>query len=221
MAEGIIFKALSGFYYVQSGGMTVACRGRGKFRHQKVTPLVGDRVRFTCVDESNGTLEEILPRKNWFQRPAVANMDQMVLIASQAIPITAPFLLDRLISLAEFRACACAVCINKCDLAPGDELEEIYRRAGIQVLQVSAKTGEGLEALRRLLSGKTSVLTGNSGVGKSSLLNLLSPDLTQKTGEVSERLGRGRHTTRHVELFPLPGGGYLVDTPGFSAGNFY
>lgn len=217
MAEGIILKALSGFYYVDDGKHITACRGRGKLRHEKLTPLVGDRVHFTPLEEGQGALDKILPRKNEFQRPAVANIDQLIIIASQAIPVTDPFLIDRVVSIAEGRNCQCVICINKCDLASGEDLERIYTQAGFPTLKVSAETGEGIEALRRLLTGKVSAFTGNSGVGKSSILNALEPGMALKTGEISEKLGRGRHTTRHVELFRLSCGAVVADTPGFSS----
>lgn len=216
--EGIILKALSGFYYVDDGtGTLTACRGRGKLRHEKLTPLVGDRVSFTPLDNGQGALDAILPRKNEFYRPAVANIDQLVIIAAQATPVTDPFLIDRVIAIAEGRGCESIVCINKCDLAPGEDLARIYEKAGFPTLRVSAETGEGMDRLRELISGKVSAFTGNSGVGKSSILNALEPGIALKTGGVSEKLGRGRHTTRHVELFRLSCGGIVADTPGFSS----
>lgn len=214
--EGVIRKALSGFYYVQVGGEEVTCRARGKFRHQKITPLVGDRVAITRQPDGSGSLDEILPRRNAFQRPAVANIDQLVIIASGAIPVSDPFLLDRIISLAESKGCQPILCVNKWDLVPAQELLDIYRTAGIPALPVSAVTGQGIEELRGLLAGKISAFTGNSGVGKSSILNALDPAFALATGQISEKLGRGRHTTRHVELFPVAGG-LIADTPGFSA----
>lgn len=217
MAEGMILKALSGFYYVDDGQQLITCRARGKHRHEKLTPLVGDRVRFTHLEDGKGALDEILPRKNEFQRPAVANIDQLVIIASQATPVTDPFLIDRVVSIAEGRGCACIICINKCDLESGEELEAIYTKAGIQTLRVSAETGEGIQKLKELISGKVSAFTGNSGVGKSSILNALEPGISLQTGDVSEKLGRGRHTTRHVELFRLSCGAVVADTPGFSS----
>lgn len=217
MAEGIILKALSGFYYVDDGSKLITCRGRGKFRHEKQTPLVGDRVRFTPLEGDKGALDEILPRKNEFWRPAVANIDQLVIIASRAIPVTDPFLIDRVISIADTRDCECIICINKCDLESGEELAEIYAKAGFPTIRVSAETGEGIEQLRSLITGKVSAFTGNSGVGKSSILNALEPGIALKTGDVSEKLGRGRHTTRHVELFRLSCGAVVADTPGFSS----
>lgn len=216
--EGMILKALSGFYYVDDGtGTLTACRGRGKLRHEKLTPLVGDRVSFTPLDNGQGALDAILPRKNEFYRPAVANIDQLVIIAAQATPVTDPFLIDRVIAIAEGRGCESIVCINKCDLAPGEDLARIYEKAGFPTLRVSAETGEGMDRLRELITGKVSAFTGNSGVGKSSILNALEPGIALKTGGVSEKLGRGRHTTRHVELFRLSCGGIVADTPGFSS----
>ncbi len=215
----MIRKALSGFYYVDDGsGELISCRARGKFRHQKITPLVGDRVRFTRLPEGTGALDEILPRKNEFQRPAVANIDQLVIIASGAIPVTDPFLIDRVTAIADSKNfCDCLVCINKCDLAPADELYEIYTAAGFPTVRVSAATGEGIDRLRVSISGKLSAFTGNSGVGKSSILNALSPGFHLQVGEVSEKLGRGRHTTRHVELYRLGADAVVADTPGFSS----
>jgi len=218
MREGIIFKALSGFYYVYSeDGGIVSCRARGKFRHKKISPLVGDRVRYTLLDEQTGSVDEILPRKNEFHRPAVANIDQLVIIASGAIPKTDPFLIDRVVSIAEGKGCNSILCLNKSDLDRAEELMEIYQKAGFQVLHVSAETGEGLSELSALIEGKISAFTGNSGVGKSSILNALEPDFGLPVGEVSQKLGRGRHTTRHVELFRLKNGAIVADTPGFSS----
>jgi len=210
-------KALSGFYYVDDGEKITACRGRGKLRHEKISPLVGDRVRFTPLDDGSGALDEILPRRNEFYRPAVANVDQLVIIASEATPVTDPFLIDRVAAIAAGRGCQSVICINKCDLASGKELERIYASAGFPTLRVSAETGEGIDALREIIAGKVSAFTGNSGVGKSSILNALDPNILLATGDVSEKLGRGRHTTRHVELFRLACGAVVADTPGFSS----
>ena len=215
--RGLIVKALSGFYYVDCGGEIVRCRPRGKFRYDKVTPLVGDRVEITLTEPGQGRLDRIEPRKNEFQRPAVANMDQMVIIAAKAIPVTDPFLIDRVAAIAELKNCQPVVVINKCDLASGEDLYQCYRAAGIPTLRVSAATGEGVEELRELLKNKVSVFTGNSGVGKSSLLNAMDKECRIETGEISKKLGRGRHTTRHVELFRLSGDIVIADTPGFAA----
>jgi ribosome biogenesis GTPase len=217
MMEGRIIKALSGFYYVDVGeSQPVTCRARGKFRHQKVAPLVGDLVEITCTEPGAGMVDRILPRQNEFTRPAVANIDQLVIIASGAIPVTDPFLIDRMTTIAQAKGCSSVICFNKCDLNRADDLASIYERAGFVTLQVSAETGEGITELRDTIAGKVSAFTGNSGVGKSSILNSLYPDFALPVGEVSEKLGRGRHTTRHVELFGK-NGTYVVDTPGFSS----
>lgn len=216
MAEGIIMKALSGFYYVDAGGETITCRGRGKLRHAKVKPLVGDRVEFTPMDDGTGAVDEVLERKNQFSRPAVANLDQLVILCANVNPVTDPFLVDRVAALAEDKDCQVVIGVNKCDLDWGDRLYDIYSAAGFPTLRLSAVTGEGLDTLREVLAGKVSAFTGNSGVGKSSLLNALCPEFQIATGEVSDKLGRGRHTTRHVELFRL-GNALIADTPGFSS----
>ena len=212
------FDALSGFDYVDVGAEQepITCRGRGKLRHQKITPLVGDHVAITVTEDGTGMVDEVLPRSNQFQRPMVANMDQLVILASGAIPVTDPFLIDRMVSLAEYKGCQPIICFNKCDLEPATQLVELYQKAGFQSFAISAQTGEGLEQLLGVLDGKISAFTGNSGVGKSSVLNALCPQFGLKVGQVSEKLGRGRHTTRHVELFRV-GGGLVADTPGFSA----
>jgi ribosome biogenesis GTPase len=216
MEEYRIIKALSGFYYVQTEDGVVECRARGRFRRQDQSPLVGDFVRITRQGDK-GVLEALLPRKNAFIRPAVANIDQLVVLASCAIPVTEPFLIDRVLAIAQLQNVPALVVVNKDDLAPAQPLAEIYRRAGVPVLVTSAETGEGIEALREALAGKLSCLTGNSGVGKSSLLNRTCPQLQLPVGEVSEKLGRGRHTTRHIELYSLGSNTFVADTPGFSA----
>lgn len=210
-------RSLSGFYDIDCSGTRFRCRARGKLRHQKQKPLVGDRVEFTPLNDDEGILEAILPRTNAWKRPAVANMEQLVLIASGAVPVTDPFLIDRMTALAECNACQPILVFNKWDLTPAEQLADLYRNAGFCVIPCSAKTGLGMDSLRSILNGKISVFTGNSGVGKSSILNALDASCAIPTGEVSEKLGRGRHTTRHVELFRLQGDAYVADTPGFAA----
>jgi len=214
---GRIQKALSGFYYVDTGDAVLTCRARGKFRKEGISPLVGDRVEVRELGNGEGFVEKILPRKNAFTRPAVANIDQLVIVASNAIPKTEPFLIDRVAAIAALKNCGVVVVLNKCDLDPADELYGIYRASGFPALRFSAETGEGMEELKALITGKLSAFTGNSGVGKSSILNALDPDFHLQVGEVSTALGRGRHTTRHVELHRLSCGAEVVDTPGFSS----
>ena len=213
---GRIIRSLSGFYDVQTPQGLITCRGRGSLRRGAETPLTGDMVEIT-VERGKGMVERILPRKNCFVRPAVANVDVLVVFAANVNPITEPFLIDRVAAIAGDQGVEVCICVNKCDLDPGLDLAKIYRHAGFSVFQTSAETGEGLEELRAMLQGKLAAFTGNSGVGKSSVLNRLCPELGLATGEVSEKLGRGRHTTRHVELYKLADDTYVADTPGFSS----
>ena len=215
-ATGRIVRSLSGFYDVQTAEAVITCRARGILRKQGVTPLTGDMVEIT-MEKGKGMVETVLPRKNHFVRPAVANLDAMVIFAANVNPITEPYLIDRVAAIAGDQEVPVYICVNKCDLDPAEELVRIYTHAGIPVLRTSAETGEGVEQMRTLLRGKLTAFTGNSGVGKSSILNRLCPELNLPTGEVSEKLGRGRHTTRHVELYPLGEDTYIADTPGFSS----
>lgn len=216
---GVIEKSLSGFYYVRlyENEKMVACRARGRFRHDGNFPLVGDRVSITQIDEETGRVDSILERKNFFLRPAVANLDLLIFVASGAIPVTDPYLIDRMAAIAEYKGIEVAIVINKNDLDPAETLKEIYTSVGYPVISCSAETGAGIEEIRQLINGKLCAFSGNSGVGKSSILNRLSPSLHIQVGEISPKLGRGRHTTRHVELFHLGNGTLLADTPGFAA----
>ena len=213
---GRILRSLSGFYDVQTPEGLITCRGRGSLRKAHQTPLTGDMVEIT-VEKGKGKVEKILPRRNCFVRPAVANVDALVVFAANVNPVTEPFLIDRVAAIAGDQGVEVILCVNKCDLDPALDLLRIYRNAGFTVIQASAETGQGTEELKNLLRGKLTAFTGNTGVGKSSMLNRLCPELALPTGEVSEKLGRGRHTTRHVELYKLDEDTYVADTPGFSS----
>lgn len=215
--QGVIIKALSGFYYVSVADRCYECRARGRFRKTGETPLVGDRVLLLPEAEEKGIISDILPRRNSFLRPAVANLDALVILASCSIPVTDPFLIDRMTAIAIRQGVAPVICVNKSDLSAPEPLADIYRAAGFPVVCTSAETGAGIEALREMIRGKTVAFTGNSGVGKSAILSRLCPSRRIETGEVSQKLGRGRHTTRHVELYLLGDDSYAADTPGFSS----
>ncbi len=213
---GRIIRSISGFYEVQTSKGTVTCRARGNLRHERECPVTGDLVEIT-VEKGKGMVEKILPRRNCFVRPAVANVDALVVFAANANPVTEPFLIDRVAAIAGNQEVPVYLCVNKCDLDPAQDLVRIYSHAGFPVIRASAETGEGVENLRSMIRGKLVAFTGNSGVGKSSMLNRLCPELGLATGEVSEKLGRGRHTTRHVELYSLGEDTFVADTPGFSS----
>lgn len=213
---GRIVRSLSGFYDVLTPAGLITCRARGILRKSDSTPLTGDMVQIT-VEKGKGMVERILPRRNSFVRPAVANVDALVIFAANVNPITEPFLIDRVAAIAGDQEVQVILCVNKSDLDPAVDLVRIYTNAGFPVISTSAETGEGVEQLRQMIKGKLTAFTGNSGVGKSSILNRLCPELKLPTGEVSEKLGRGRHTTRHVELYALDGDTLVADTPGFSS----
>ena len=209
LQTGRIVRSISGFYDVQTKDALVTCRGRGSLRKNHETPLTGDLVEIS-VEKGKGMVEKILPRKNRFIRPAVANVDALVVFAANVNPVTEPFLIDRVAAIAGDQNVEVILCINKCDLDPALDLT-------FSVICTSAQTGEGVPELKEKIRGKLCAFTGNTGVGKSSILNALCPGLSLATGEVSEKLGRGRHTTRHVELYALGEDTYVADTPGFSS----
>ena len=221
--KGKIIRGVGGFYYVYRGeGRIFECRARGLFRKDGVKPLPGDDVTFFVTDEtdSEGSITQVLPRKNRLIRPEIANADQTLVIFAVHSPEPNLVLLDKLLIEVESRKLDPVICFNKADLAREGELDrlrDIYRGTGFPLCFVSGATGAGTGELKRLLAGKTTVLMGNSGVGKSTLINLLCPLAAMETGSISEKLGRGRHTTRHTELFYVSEGTYLMDTPGFSA----
>ena len=212
---GRIIKSLSGFYDVRTENKVITCRARGHMRRGGMSPLVGDIVDIS-VEKGKGMVERIHTRKNSFVRPAVANLELLVIFAANVNPVTEPFLIDRVCAIAGDQEVPVCICVNKCDMDPAEELAAIYRQAGYTVIQTSAETGQGIDELRNALRGKFCAFTGNSGVGKSSILNSLSPELRLPVGEVSEKLGRGRHTTRHVQLYDVDDA-LIADTPGFSS----
>ncbi len=213
---GILIKAISGFYYVNSDGNVYECKARGNFRKAGVSPVVGDTVKFTLTDQTHGVVQEIEPRKNLFIRPLVANIDKLFIVSAYSTPAPDTFMIDRLTALAVYNKIEPIIVFNKSDMGSFDELYSIYTKAGFKTYVVSAKENLGIEQLKAEISGYVCAFSGNSGVGKSSILNALFPELELKTGEVSEKLGRGRHTTRHTEIFAAQGG-FVVDTPGFSS----
>ncbi|WP_342559275.1 ribosome small subunit-dependent GTPase A [Metasolibacillus sp. FSL K6-0083] len=225
MAQGQIRKALSGYYYVYQDEELIQCRGRGVFRNRGESPLVGDIVDYTKEGESDGYIMKIHPRKNELVRPPIANIDQAILVFSVKEPDFNTLLLDRFLVVLESFSVQPVICLTKTDLLAGDEAEQLqlliadYEAIGYTVLTTYQNDGSLMERLYPLLEEKVSVLAGQSGVGKSTLLNTLLPELQLKTNEISQSLGRGKHTTRHVELIEV-GNGLLADTPGFSSFDF-
>ena len=208
--QGIIIKAISGFYYVETECGIVECKAKGVFRKKGITPLVGD----TVVIEDN-TVSEVLPRKNEMLRPPAANLDRVLTIVSASDPEPNLFVLDKIIAVCEFKGIEPVIVVTKTDLKDGRELYGLYKNAGYTVILTNPSV-DNLEEIREVLKGKITLFVGNTGVGKSTLLNRIFPNLELKTAEISTKLGRGRHTTRHVEMYKLPEGGYVADTPGFS-----
>ena len=212
--NGTIIKGIGGFYYVKASHNVYECKARGVFRKEKITPMIGDRVTVE-TDGEKGSIVEIMPRSSSLVRPPVANVDTMLIVIAVAEPGPNLTVADKMLVNAEISGIKPAVCINKTDLASSEEIKDAYEKAGYEVLTVSAEKNKGIDKLCEFLRGKNTAFAGLSGVGKSSLLNLITDD-DLETGAVSEKIRRGRHTTRHVELFELPFGGYVMDTPGFS-----
>ena len=221
--QGKIIKGIAGFYYVHVVGSGVfECKAKGAFRKAKIKPLVGDNVEIDILNEEDklGNIVEILPRKNELIRPAVANIDQALVVFAITKPKPHFNLLDRFLVMMESKGIPVVLCFNKKDIAEEkevQELEEIYRGCGYQIIFTSAKEEENLEMVKKVLKGKTSTVAGPSGVGKSSLINLLQQGIQMETGSISEKIERGKHTTRHSELIPIDEDSYIMDTPGFSS----
>ena len=223
--QGKIIKGIAGFYYIYAeDGFLYECKARGILRQKKITPLVGDDVVISVVDESEhtGNLDEIMPRRNSLIRPAVANVDQALIVFAKNNPIPNMGLLDRLIITMENSGIKSIIAFNKSDLdeplgIESEKEKEAFRNAGYTVLDICARTGEGLDNLKRLLKGKVTTLAGPSGVGKSSLINQICPDANMETGAISEKLNRGRHTTRHAQILVIDNESFVFDTPGFTS----
>lgn len=222
MPSGIIIKGIGGFYYVEAQNQIFECKARGIFRKDDIIPLPGDRVEFSVINEekSLGNIEEILPRSSELIRPAVANINQVVMVIAAKSPSPDLMLLDKMLITAGLKGLECIICINKIDLDPEMEYKKIvgvYKKAGYEVILISSVINAGFDQLKECLRDKSSVFSGQSGVGKSTLLNHVMNSMVMKTGVISEKIERGKHTTRHAELLKLEDGGFIVDTPGFSS----
>ncbi|MDI6604656.1 MAG: ribosome small subunit-dependent GTPase A [Thermoanaerobacteraceae bacterium] len=220
--KGRIIKGIAGFYYVKTGNGIIECRARGKFRIDNIKPIVGDIVDIATLNYIDGYIIKIYPRKNELARPLVSNVDQAVIVFSIINPKINKLLLDKMIVVALLNDIEPIICINKIDLCRKEDYEEIlniYSRIGYRVFPISYVTKAGIKELKDELSGKTSFFSGPSGVGKSSIINCLQSEFSVQTGELSERISRGKHTTRCVELIPLNNGGFVLDTPGFTSLN--
>lgn len=215
--EGLIIKLLGGIYFVEASDVVYECKAKGVFRNRNLSPVCGDWVEIQITDDETPVISKVFDRKSLIIRPQLANLDYLVLVNSVCEPSPNLLLIDKFIAIAEYKGIEPVVVFTKTDKKSEEELVSIYKNVGISVFAVDNTTGQGCEELKEILSGKLSAFTGNTGVGKSSLLNNLFPDLNLDTGEISKKLGRGKHTTRHVELFKLHDGGYVADTPGFSS----
>ena len=212
-------KSIGGFYYIRADENDYECKARGVFRREKITPLAGDRVEITVESNNRNSIDKILERRNFFKRPPIANVDTLVIVSSVCDPRPNLLIIDRLTAVASYKNVEPIIVFTKDDLQSANEFVKIYTNAGFKTFAVSNETGEGIEKVKSIIDGGITVFTGNSGVGKSSLINRMYPDFCLETGEISRKLGRGRHTTRHVELFKV-GSGYIADTPGFSSLDF-
>ena len=215
--KGIIIKTIGGLYTVEASDGVYECKARGIFRKRGVSPVCGDKVEISLESDGTGVIDEIEERRSLLIRPPLANLDRLFFVSSSCEPQPNLLLLDKFIAIAEYKHIEPVVVFTKADKLDPVKYMEIYDKVGIRSISVNNVTGEGSEEVRKLLSGKLSAFTGNTGVGKSSLMNNIFPELVLATGEISRKLGRGRHTTRHVELYKLEGGGYVADTPGFSS----
>ena len=214
--NGIIIKGIGGFYYVEAAGEVYECKARGAFRKKKITPLAGDNVTITVREGRENTIDEINDRKNFLLRPPVANIDTLIIVSSIKEPVPSLLVIDKMTAIAVDKGIKPCVVFSKSDLGDTSEYEEVYKKAGIDVASVCCKTGEGIEDVKEMIGDGITVFTGNTGVGKSSLLNCIDERFSLATGEISDKLGRGRHTTREVTLYHI-GNGLVADTPGFSS----
>lgn len=218
--DGIIIKGIGGFYYVEAAdGIIYECKARGVFRKEKITPLAGDKVEISVDENIKNSIDKIYERRNMFKRPPIANVDKLVIVSSVCDPRPNLLIIDRLSAVAVYKNVEPIIVFTKNDLQSADEYIEIYKNAGFKTFAVSNETGEGIGEIKAVIENGVCVFTGNSGVGKSSLINRMYPDFALETGEISKKLGRGRHTTRHVELLKI-NNGYIADTPGFSSLDF-
>ena len=217
--NGLIIKGIGGFYYVETADGVFECKAKGKFRKEKMTPLAGDRVKITVRDGEENTIDEIFERKNSLKRPPVANIDTLMIVVSVADPAPNTLVIDKMTVLAEKNHIEPVIVITKTDLGSFAWLEDIYKKSGYRVVAVSGKTGEGVDEVKALLKDRLTAFTGNSGVGKSTLINAVCPGLALETNEISMKLGRGRHTTRQAEIFHVADG-LVIDTAGFSSLDF-
>ncbi|MGN1195013.1 MAG: ribosome small subunit-dependent GTPase A [Acutalibacteraceae bacterium] len=217
--NGLILKGIGGFYYVETADGVFECKAKGKFRKERIVPLAGDKVKITVRDGEENTIDEIFERKNCLKRPPVANIDTLMIVVSVADPAPNTLVIDKMTVLAEKNNIEPVIVITKTDLGSYDELSEIYSKTGYRVVAVSGKTGEGTQKVKELLKNRLTAFTGNSGVGKSTLINAVCPELSLETNEISTKLGRGKHTTRQAEIFHV-GDGLVIDTAGFSSLDF-